>query len=504
LSSSWQALKNTAGATDEQIASTEDWITAQGKALGVADDDLRPALAKLSAATHDVGKAQELAALSMDAAAGSGKSLEAVSKAVANAANGNVAGLAKLGISTKNAEGDTISFEQAQKRLAATFKGQAEKNANTLSGKMARLKLILGEAGEEIGAKLIPVVTKMADWFINKALPSIEAFGTYLKIVLPPIFEKIKAVIAQFTGDGSGKLSKFIEDVKQIWNDGVTIVTKLWEMFGKNIVQFLTSTVKNLFQILKGAFKIIRGIFKVFSSLLKGDWKGAWKGIQMILSGAKDIIMGLVKQLGNLLRFAFKNIGVALKAIFANIWDGIKNIARNGAEWLVDQIRAIPGRLADLGRAFLNAGKGLIGALLNGLGNVGSFVGGFAQDIWNGVKGAVNAGIDALNNLLEFDFKVHGIGFTVNAPDIPHLAKGTRSFGGGLAVVGEEGPELVNLPRGSGVTPHGQSMGALRSLDAGGVTINVYGALDPVAVGRQIEQTLVKYQRATGRKVQFG
>jgi len=41
-------LKNATGATEDQIASVEDWITAQGKALGVTDDEMRPALQRLA------------------------------------------------------------------------------------------------------------------------------------------------------------------------------------------------------------------------------------------------------------------------------------------------------------------------------------------------------------------------------------------------------------------------------------------------------------------------
>lgn len=41
--------------------------------------------------------------------------------------------------------------------------------------------------------------------------------------------------------------------------------------------------------------------------------------------------------------------------------------------------------------------------------------------------------------------------------NIPQYAKGTTYHPGGLAVVGEDGPELVKLPRGSKVYPNGQS-----------------------------------------------
>lgn len=42
------------------------------------------------------------------------------------------------------------------------------------------------------------------------------------------------------------------------------------------------------------------------------------------------------------------------------------------------------------------------------------------------------------------------------AAGLPGFAEGVTNFGGGLAVVGERGPELVNLPRGSSVVPNHQ------------------------------------------------
>jgi phage-related tail protein len=40
--------------------------------------------------------------------------------------------------------------------------------------------------------------------------------------------------------------------------------------------------------------------------------------------------------------------------------------------------------------------------------------------------------------------------------NIPKFADGTNFAPGGLALVGERGPELVNLPRGSQVIPNNQ------------------------------------------------
>jgi TP901 family phage tail tape measure protein len=69
--------------------------------------------------------------------------------------------------------------------------------------------------------------------------------------------------------------------------------------------------------------------------------------------------------------------------------------------------------------------------------------------------------------------------------NIPFGASGLKNFRGGLAVVGEGGPELVMLPAGSDVIPNGQSqrmlagVGGPTALGGGGggvvVNVNVYG-----------------------------
>ncbi len=76
------------------------------------------------------------------------------------------------------------------------------------------------------------------------------------------------------------------------------------------------------------------------------------------------------------------------------------------------------------------------------------------------------------------------------AANAPLFANGTVNAPGGMAWVGERGPELVNLPRGSQVIPahRAQNMGG------GGVTVNVdaRGSADPAAVRAQVEQGILQ------------
>ena len=171
------ALKNTTGATDEVVAANEAWIAVQGKALGVMDDELRPAVQRLAQATGDVSKAQELAALAMDISAGSGKSLETVTQALVRAQNGSLTSLSRLGLKTKDAEGNTLTLDAALKGLGATFAGQATARAAEAEGQYARLNVIFDETKESVGARLLPTLISMGGWILGTGIPAAEGMG---------------------------------------------------------------------------------------------------------------------------------------------------------------------------------------------------------------------------------------------------------------------------------------------------------------------------------------
>jgi hypothetical protein len=166
-----KALKNNTAATDAQIAANEDWISTQGKLLGVTDSDLRPAIAKLATQTGSLAKAQEGAALAMDIAAATGKPLSAVTDAMAKAYGGNTKALAKLDPKLKDLIKGGLDAEGAMSVLADTFGGAASTKANTAEGQFQRLKVSLDETKETIGAALLPI--------IEKVLPFLTQMGNW-------------------------------------------------------------------------------------------------------------------------------------------------------------------------------------------------------------------------------------------------------------------------------------------------------------------------------------
>jgi len=166
-----QTLRNTTGATDAQIKANEDWISTQGKLIGITDDELRPVLGRLTSQTHDVQKAQELARLAMDVSAGTGKDLTTVTEALAKAAGGNTAALAKLSPELKAMAKAGASADEMMAALSGTFMDQAEIAGNTTAGGMKKLTTAIGEAKEGIGAALLPILEKL--------MPVLQSFAQW-------------------------------------------------------------------------------------------------------------------------------------------------------------------------------------------------------------------------------------------------------------------------------------------------------------------------------------
>lgn len=151
-------LQRVTGASNAVVASTEDYITTLSQAVGVADDELRPALGKLATVTKDVGKAQELLGIALDVSAQTGKPLEAVTTGLAKAYGGNLGALKKLIPGFDEGIIKSKDFEAAQAELAKLTGGAASDSANTAAGQFRRFGIAIEETKESIGAALLPII----------------------------------------------------------------------------------------------------------------------------------------------------------------------------------------------------------------------------------------------------------------------------------------------------------------------------------------------------------
>jgi len=191
-----------------------------------------------------------------------------------------------------------------------------------------------------------------------------------------------------------------------------------------------------------------------------------WDDIKNGISAAVNFVLGFLRQHWPLLiEILGGPIGVAAVQI-AKHWSSIKN----GVSDVFNFIKGVPGKLT---------------SALSGLGNI----------IYGPFKAGFNAVARGWNN------SVAKVGFTVphwvpglggkswHIPSVPLLAQGGLITGAGMAVVGERGPELLQLPRGAAVTPLPRPRG---QEPAGDVTITVpVTVMGAVSTARGIADDLI-------------
>jgi hypothetical protein len=426
-------LKNVTGATNAQIKATESYITKTSLATGVTDDELRPSLERLARATGDVEKAQKLQAIALDVAAGSGKSLEAVTNAMARATEGNTTALGKLGIGLTSAELKTLSMDQITQKLADTFENQASAKAETFQGKLDRLNIAFDEGKETVGSFVLDAITPLVTIFVSKVIPTIANAAGEVGNNLQPVFKSLSAFLNDVLIPAFKAFYNFITDfIVPILN--VTLVPIMKALF--EAFSIVGKAIKDNETELKPLFDV----FKAFATFIR-DTLAPIVGtfISSSITGIANILADLIGLAGN--------VADAVSGGFTrvkNFFTSISSFIRNAASDLTDPIVAVF--------------KAAINTII-GLWNRLDFRISFSVPSWVPIIGG-----DSWNSPDIF-------------PDIPFLAKGGVVDRPTLAMIGEAGPEAVVPLNKSGLM---------------GNTINltVNGAIDPEGTARAIINVL--------------
>jgi hypothetical protein len=150
-------------------------------------------------------------------------------------------------------------------------------------------------------------------------------------------------------------------------------------------------------------------------------------------------IMALIAIIIVLIKY-HKQIG----EFFVKVWHDIQAAfhwavleIEKGIVWIISKFRDLQSALS-----VSNIWNGFVGGFKWAINQVIGLLNGFIGRFDSGVIGT-------LNSLAGF----FGIPHIPSIPYIPYLAKGGTAIAAGLAIVGENGPELLHMPRGATVTP---------------------------------------------------
>lgn len=169
-------IENTTSATAKQIAGVEDYISTTSLAIGITDDELRPAFGRLVRSTKDVEDAQKLLNLALDVSAATGKPLEAVANALGKAYDGNLNALGRLGLGIDASILKSKDFDKVFNTLTDTFGGFADNEAQSTEAAFARIKIAGDEIQEQIGSALLPVIQELTTYILTNVVPVVQQF----------------------------------------------------------------------------------------------------------------------------------------------------------------------------------------------------------------------------------------------------------------------------------------------------------------------------------------
>ncbi|MFI6428465.1 hypothetical protein [Promicromonospora sp. NPDC050880] len=226
----------------------------------------------------------------------------------------------------------------------------------------------------------------------------------------------------------------------------------------------------------------------------------AWAGIQRAMAAVTNwwqkTAWPVIRATWQSVIGSFNNARAQIGRIMGVVWDVIRRVwawsplglVINNWSAIMGWLSRAPGRIA----GFFTSLPGRIGGALSGL----------FDPLWQGFRGAVN-NIVAGWNRLSFTIgggSIAGISIpsvTLSTPNIPYLARGGDILRGGAAVVGDAGPELLQLPTGARVTPlTGQGPAEPQE-----IRLVIDGAAGG-DVGRFLAEILGKYVRVQGGNVQ--
>ncbi len=379
----------------------------------------------------------KLLPLVQDYAAFTGKDLDSASKAVGKALNGNVKALKELGINYKPTGDKAKDLAAIQELLNEKVGWFATKEGATAAGQADILSNQFGELQETVGGWLVPALSKLAGWIIEKVIPAISQAADWIGTNLGPVVQKLGEWITTVALPALKNMADaFMQNVWPAIQQVAGIIAENLQPVIVPLPEFWTNTLQPAIARL---VPILGTVAKVIG----------------IVVGALAVVVSWI--IGKVAPVFYKILAPAIDFII-----GVFEKVADAVEWVIDHFDDMVQFVKDLPGKF----KSGLSTLLKIITAPFRLSFNAIAALWNNTVGKLSFTIP------DWVPGIGGSGWSV--PDIPMLAKGGIVTKPTLALIGEAGPEaVVPLSRGRGY---------------GGVTVNI--TADTI-VGRNAARELV-------------
>lgn len=367
---------------------------------------------------------------------------------------------------------------------------------DTLTGALGGLwRTIQVDVLQPIGNQLIPYVTK--------GISFIQKFTDKWNKLEPATQKTIVkfGMVAAAAGPllmGFGKVSSGIRTMISNFGKIGGLITRLTGVSGfSGLATILTGPVGiAIAAVVAGAALIYTNWDRIEPIVKKIGQRFVdfWNTVQPQLQPFIDICMEIGSYLKDILLEVFKTVWQAAGDIIVAWFDQVSEV--------IDNVLGIfEGIITFLTGVFQGNWEQAWTGIVQAVGSIFGTLEALVKAPLNAVINLVNKAINAINNISVTLPDVVGgghIGF--NIPTIPTLAKGTDNWQGGIVQISEKGGEIVDLPSGSRVYPHDESVQMARQEGKKSLSVTIAKLADSIVVRE--ESDIDKIAEAIIRKIE--
>lgn len=463
-------------------------INDLGKKFGMLPNRIKPAMSTMTSMFMGLGMDTESAmetaknavTLTADAAAFYDKSFEDANSALNSFIKGNYEGGEAIGLfanetqlaswASKNLGVDWKNLDEAGKQIArleyakamqesAGATGQATRESNSLENQLGNLKQVWEDIKAKFGAPILePAVNglkSLASWLQNVNTDTLVTGFDFIVDAAGNFFVFIKENVLPILVDLYEWIKPHMPEIQNLFEKSVGVIKDLLGGF-RDGIKFVKDNMNWLLPVIIGvtsaivAQMIIEGLVTLYKS-----WQTVTK-TQTTLQWLLNVALN-ANPLG-LIALAIGAV-IAVGVLLWKNWDTVKNYATSLWDKLGNMKSMLLGLLGPFGL--------IVGAGVSLYKNWDKLVA-KAKEIAGKIKGFFSGMKIELPHIKLPHFTIKN--WSINPLDwidkkpslgINWYAAGTDYAPGGLAVVGEQGPELINLPRGSKVHTADETEGML-------------------------------------------
>ncbi|MRY60491.1 hypothetical protein GKD59_21830 [Parabacteroides distasonis] len=447
------------------------------------------------------------ARVEQEAMAATGKTnareLTAQEKAAAVLAIVNKDGAAAMGDFAKTADGAA----NTQKTLTASLEDQQSKLGQTLMPLWQDFLGFLTDTAVPALSAIVDWISQNASWLgpLSAALGIATGAVWLFNIALNanPIMLIITAIGALVGGIlYLATQTTFFQDV---WTNVTNAIGAAWNWLWTSVLQPVFTAIGDVFSWIYNniIMPVVTGIMLyigLWAAVITWLWQSVISPVFAAIGQVFNWIWGsVISPVVGFISAGIQAAGAVFSWLYASAIKPAFDGVAGAFNWVWGSI------ISPVANAISGAMRNVGNTVRDVFGGIGSFIGSAFQAALNVVRGPINGIISLVNsairglNSLSVTIPswvpiVGGQTWGLNLPTIPMLAKGGTITGAGSVLVGENGPEILNVGRGASVVP---LTGSQRTPVDGGekhfhLEQKIY-ATDPILGARQAAREAARY-----------